>query len=251
MMQRFTLLIDASGDACNNDGHDMCKNGGVCVPATDPATGAPRSSCTCPAGFSGVLCESRGICDLRCRNGGSCRHREEAGRDAAGQALRFECECAGPYQGPECEVPFVACPTTGGGDKCLWGGACVLDEASNQFSNDFKCKCPAGRAGKSCQQGGVVPPSEQFDAEPGGATDRRCLDDGDCKNGGLCILSHDLRATAASGVQTMIARCLCPMGFGSDTCELSCSMLACQHGSSCRFAPADGAGGGGGDAGPC
>lgn len=201
--------------------------------------GAPLSSCTCPQGYSGVLCESRGICDLRCRNGGSCRHREEVARDASGTSLFFECDCVGPYKGLECEVPFVDCPTTGGGDKCLWGGACVLDEGSNAFSNDFKCKCPLGRAGKSCQKGGVVVPEEKFDADNQGVTNRLCFNNSDCKNGGLCVLSHDLRKTAESGVQTMVAQCLCPMGFGGDACELPCTMLACQHGSSCRFAAAE------------
>lgn len=219
----------------------MCQNGGVCVKTTDQLTSATESSCSCPAGTSGVLCESKSICDLQCQHGSSCRNYDDITHDNTGKSS-FVCECVGRYKGLECEIPFATCPMIKGGPnfavECLWGGACVSDEDSNEYT----CECPLGRSGMSCERGGNVNPEEDLNSDHDGIinTFGECHSNDDyCKNGGLCVFSHDAKTTAESGVLTKQSTCLCTLGWGGYACELPCTSLNCQHGSSCRFASDD------------
>lgn len=229
--------VDA--DTCTNEGDNVCLNGGVCVKTTEQVAGTAQSSCTCPAGFSGARCEGEGLCDLQCQHGGSCRHNEDVAHANSGTS--FACECVGPYKGLECEVPFATCPPPiAGGDaqqvECLWGGECVAED-EDEAENYYTCECPVGRYGASCEKEAGINPRPDQDAIAN--VIGLCRDDGDCNNGGLCVLSHDVENTAAMGVTTKRSQCLCTLGWGGDACEIPCRTLSCQHGSSCRFAAED------------
>jgi hypothetical protein len=86
-----------------------CQNGGACL-------GNETTTCDCPEGTSGSLCE---VC--HCENGGSC--------SAEG------CQCPSNTFGTFCET--VTC-------NCLHGGVCVGEPP--------KCQCPEGTSGDRCER---------------------------------------------------------------------------------------------------
>jgi hypothetical protein len=104
----------------------------------------------------------------------------------------------------------------------LYGGECGFSEAEDKYT----CICPKGRSGENCETG-VVSNLEDYNGP--------CYRDSDCGMNGLCVRSHDAKATESSGINTKITQCLCPLGWGGDNCEATCGSLNCQHGSSCRF----------------
>jgi len=213
---------------CVQDG-DECKNGGVCVPATNQVSGHTEDYCNCPKGTSGDRCEVKRECDLKCQHGGSCRSYDDISHgDASDKTSAFECECVGDYKGKECEIPFTKCPLTSDGKEmeCLYGGTCVFREEENEYG----CDCTKGRAGKHCETG-VVSSMLDYNGD--------CNDDAECQHGGLCVRTHDAETTDKTNMLTKETKCLCPLGWGGKNCETRCSSLSCQHGSTCRFRDED------------
>ncbi|XP_078678959.1 lactadherin-like [Branchiostoma floridae x Branchiostoma belcheri] len=74
----------------------MCLNGGTC---TDTPTGY---SCSCAAGFTGLLCETEDVdhcASSPCTNGGTCVDRSNG----------FQCLCPPGYVGKQCQVLKSSC----------------------------------------------------------------------------------------------------------------------------------------------
>lgn len=218
---------------------NMCLNGGVCISVTNQVTGAVGTTCSCKTGTAGAHCEQEDACDLTCKHGGSCREYKDISHSNAGSDF-YECECVGPYKGKECEIPVTTCPTIDRGDQskpaleCLWGGRCVAASL-----HDYVCVCPESRTGEFCgasKGGELAEAAAKAWAEEVSLMGTCHADHTFCKNGGRCVSLHDAETTAATGVRTEKAQCLCALGWGGDACELACVSLDCQHGSSCRFA---------------
>ena len=217
-------LSNSSKDAsvCSILGN-QCLNGGVCVKGTNQVDGSSKDYCNCPEGTSGLFCQTKGVCNLTCQHGGSCRHFEDVSHANDGDTA-FECECVGDYKGVECEIPFQRCPITSDGKQmeCLYGGTCVFREEENEYG----CACTKGRSGDYCEKG-TVSSMEDYNGD--------CYEDQDCLNGGICVRTHDAETTAETDMLTKQTKCLCALGWGGDNCEARCTSLNCQHGSTCRF----------------
>ena len=82
-------------DSCENH---LCLNNGTCL-----AQGR-TTSCLCPAGFSGALCEITSSCQPNpCENGGTCK---PLGSDS------FKCVCTMGTTGKRCEILRSICSRT-------------------------------------------------------------------------------------------------------------------------------------------
>ncbi|KAJ0183614.1 hypothetical protein K1T71_000037 [Dendrolimus kikuchii] len=90
------------GDIPESDGNCQCKNGGACT--------SDYSACSCPAGFTGRLCEIRSYyppqrspppsdpCIFQpCRNGGTCRYDPTS-------KMNHTCDCPLGYAGAFCQM---------------------------------------------------------------------------------------------------------------------------------------------------
>ncbi|KAM3615537.1 uncharacterized protein V6R79_003654 [Siganus canaliculatus] len=164
----------------------LCQNGATCnkniyigqdvavLESTAVVFVSPQKevfNCTCPAGFTGTLCEididecevnpckNKGTCvntvgsfychcqtdfsgsvcsvdgdeclKLRCQNGGSCVR----------TMVGFHCQCVPGYEGETCEQLIDHCQSS----PCVQG-SCVNTQAG------FSCQCPFGVSGAQCEE---------------------------------------------------------------------------------------------------
>ncbi|WAR30635.1 LOW QUALITY PROTEIN: FBP1-like protein [Mya arenaria] len=115
-------------DEVNSCSLDPCRNNATCV------SEAGRFQCTCLPGWEGDLCEVN-IDDCSpdpCYNGSPCLD----GVDD------YTCKCATGYEGKNCSKDIQECLSA----PCLHGGTC-----SEPVANGYKCTCPAGVYGDTCQ----------------------------------------------------------------------------------------------------
>ncbi|XP_038059359.1 fibropellin-1-like isoform X7 [Patiria miniata] len=158
-----------------------CENQGTCN---------ANGQCMCPTGYTGNRCQTTVTtlppllttaqlttqipslaCESDpCQNGGTCR-------DGTGNS--YNCECAGGYQGLNCETAADTCVV---GMTCMNGGSCSA--SSGQI-----CVCAAGFTGTNCD-----------------TTETNYCTSNPCKNGGTCISIND-RFT-----------CACKNGYVGQTC---------------------------------
>ncbi|KAI6181981.1 hypothetical protein M3Y99_01967800 [Aphelenchoides fujianensis] len=223
-----------SGLRCGNcrsrDGHELvCTNGGFC--------NADRSTCTCPAGYSGLECEVDECSEIRCLNGGQCD------RNATFGAV--SCRCPPFYAGKHCELDFCRQHP----DFCLHGGVCAHLEASGSNDGDAHHRCLCGTRFKgercetavSCEEHCGQGAKCTIDAHsndwrctcPEGRTGDRCEHSTRCEGG--CIGGRCVSNTNGT------SECRCPPGIGLVTDEhgnrsctrytaTSCKELECAHG---------------------
>lgn len=99
------------------------------------------TACSCPSGFGGKLCDS--ACSLQCKNGGRCSiasdEEDALNGQVWGQASSGSefCKCPLGFVGPTCEFSADVC---GNGEHiCLHGTACVPDQNEVQ---SYRCECP-------------------------------------------------------------------------------------------------------------
>uniref|UniRef100_A0A8C3XC95 Neurogenic locus notch homolog protein 1 n=1 Tax=Catagonus wagneri TaxID=51154 RepID=A0A8C3XC95_9CETA len=157
--------------------------------------GAGRRLHGCSGAFAGQRCQASNPClSAPCKNAGTCHTLDR------GHVVDYTCTCRLGFSGPLCLTPLDnACLSS----PCLNGGTCDLLTLT-----EFKCRCPPGWSGKTCQQ-----------ADP-------CASN-PCANGGQCL---PFEATYI---------CRCPPGFHGPTCrqdvnECSQSPGPCQHGGTCH-----------------
>ncbi|XP_030830249.1 uncharacterized protein LOC577184 isoform X4 [Strongylocentrotus purpuratus] len=106
-----------------------CENGGACLYDVTSNT----TSCSCPPGFGGPVCENKVACEgYTCQNEGVCQV------DIIGDPY---CECPAQYTGTFCEIP-VSCEEL----DCQNNSTCEVD--SNGVAS---CTCLDGYEGVRCQ----------------------------------------------------------------------------------------------------
>ncbi|CAG5083034.1 Oidioi.mRNA.OKI2018_I69.PAR.g10262.t1.cds [Oikopleura dioica] len=117
-------------DVCNPN---PCRNNGACKKTKEHE---PRPedefTCECKTRFHGTLCEHERCSINPCKNGGKCHVYQN----------KEVCDCPDNTVGNFCEKK--PCD----GKPCKHGGICGTDKDKKTF----KCKCPAGFHGKSCEK---------------------------------------------------------------------------------------------------
>ncbi|CAB1422219.1 unnamed protein product [Pleuronectes platessa] len=91
-------------------------------------------NCTCPAGFTGMLCEEDiDECEVRfCQNDGTC----------VNTAGSFQCHCQSGFSGSVCSTDVDECLKL----KCQNGGTCLPND------DGYYCHCAPGFEGEACEQ---------------------------------------------------------------------------------------------------
>lgn len=202
-----------------------CKHGGICLIQNHD------TSCYCPAGFTGKMCETDiNECDSNpCYNGGVCTDQPQGYtckcppgyfglqcqleksecdekvnpcperamcQDLPGRGTT-KCLCRSGYAGPSCNVTLDPC-TSSGTDICLNGGSCIP-----LLQGRYKCSCPAGWTGSNCE------------VNIDDCAEKPCLLGANCTD-----LINDFA-------------CECPPGFTGKRCHDKidlCHPDPCQHG---------------------
>ncbi len=183
-------------------------------------------SCACPAGFTGLRCETNpDDCSPNpCQHSGICTD----------GANGFTCQCAAGYEGTTCQTDHNDCAT----NPCQHSGTCV-DKV-----NGYTCNCTGGYEGTTCQtdhndcapnpcqnSGTCTDKVNGYScACPTGFSGTSCETNADdcathpCLNGGTC--------TDGANAYT----CACPAGFTGTRCETNtneCSPNPCPSGKTC------------------
>ncbi|XP_078491337.1 delta-like protein [Ciona intestinalis] len=155
----------------------------------------PRHQCTCFPGWEGPECNQCSTL-IGCLHG-SC--------DRPGQ-----CNCDVGWGGRKCDRDLQYCERH---RPCRNGATCI-----NNLLGGFKCICPTGLTGTTCQETATTTPP--ITPRSGGKPR--------CSNGGTCI-----RGTAELGCEA----CRCPTGFTGQLCEQivrMCVMRPCANGGKCQ-----------------
>ncbi len=96
---------------------------------------ANTAECSCPANFTGFLCEKPNPCASNpCINGGTCVA-------SPGIITTFQCACASGFEGQTCEKDTEKICTA---NRCLNGGTCSV----NSTTNTTQCACTPFYIGK-------------------------------------------------------------------------------------------------------
>ncbi|XP_061177469.1 fibropellin-3-like [Saccostrea echinata] len=126
-------------------------------------------------------------------------------------------------------------------NPCLNGGTC--DESTSHTGSDYKCYCPQGFSGETCEfdvcdshdcQNGTCEADESnlrgyrcncVTGYIGNNCDVDVCDDHDCRNGDCEADQSSIRGY----------RCKCVTGYIGDNCEVDvCGSNVCQNGGSCE-----------------
>ncbi|KNC80159.1 hypothetical protein SARC_07472 [Sphaeroforma arctica JP610] len=179
-------------------------------------------TCSCPAGYSGVLCEiDEDECESApCKNGGTCT-------DAV---AGYVCACPAGYEGTQCEIDADEC----GSAPCLNGARC------EDGVNKYTCHCEPGFEGPTCainiddcsgnpcyNDGGCIDGVNAYTCGCAvGYSGHNCEVQTDdcavtpCANGGTC---EDLVGSY---------KCTCAAGYSGTNCESNvndCLPNPCQN----------------------
>ncbi|TNJ29308.1 High cysteine membrane protein [Giardia muris] len=213
------------GETCNvpdclSSGNE-CQHGGVCVGVMTERS-VTGSTCECPRGYAGILCEScesglemhtqyfengtsHKVCAAAscifdgdvCSNRGNCTHNSLSDR--------FECVCEAGFQSLNQQCIHASCPTlehAGVTQVCGMGGKCT------QEGDSWSCSC--GNGYQKDSKSGICWPSACF----GPGQNRVCGGGGEC----------DLNAYTWSNA------CNCRFGYtrsaGGSTCLISNATIA-------------------------
>ena len=263
-----------SGAFCEWEGvcNLQCRHGGSCrhYAEDDGAASAEKFACECLAGYKGAECEipfttcpqGPNSTAGECLWGGTC----VGGGDEGGEGEEVRCKCPRCRSGDSCEekLAYFLQEKEGPDNSTVVENVTCRDhphhhETSYDGPTYSPTSMPTSYSPTAQPTGSPTGiPAGAPSAAPSAPTTLSasaigqlryrydvvglivgtCLEDADCANGGLCVLARDAADTASTGMHTKRARCLCALGWGGDTCERPCWTLGCQHGSSCRFAPA-------------
>uniref|UniRef100_A0AAG5DH66 Delta-like protein n=1 Tax=Anopheles atroparvus TaxID=41427 RepID=A0AAG5DH66_ANOAO len=231
---------------CNQDlnfctNHKPCQNGGTCF-----NTGQGSYTCQCRPGYTGTECESSitSCIDKPCLHGATCH--ELPADDASGpdppqdevadedEDRKYRCHCTSGWMGTHCEREAITCA-----EKPCHHGTCIdtppngaggpSSSSSSSSSSSFRCECPVGYSGTSCE------------IKSGECYANFCANGGTCHVAGSSSSASALTAllSQASGNDaggSGMLMCLCPDGFVGDRCEENvddCVGNPCLNGGTC------------------
>ncbi|XP_033117021.1 fibropellin-1-like isoform X12 [Anneissia japonica] len=225
VVNRNTFWVNGAVDACNPN---------PCGPGTCQSLYG-TAVCTCPAGYSGTLCDISSATDTclpnPCMNSGTCFTSEnldsyiclcESGYSgdncenapcSSSPCLNggtcetvsngYTCMCVSGYQGSRCDTATTPCMP----NPCMNSGMCLV---SSTNMDSYFCLCQSGYSGDHCENGLDVCSSDP------------------CLNSGTCFVS----STFDSYV------CLCTSGFSGVNCEIdACNPNPCQNSGNCIRRP--------------
>ncbi|XP_028409030.1 fibropellin-1-like isoform X2 [Dendronephthya gigantea] len=169
------------------------------LPCKNGGTCVAPGVCRCRRGFIGVTC-ARAFCRRSCLNGGRC-------------ISPGKCRCPLAFYGERCEN--AKCNV-----KCLHDGKCIPPG---------KCRCLPGYTGASCEQA-VCPLG--------------CLNGGQCVRPGVCRCSPGYFGTRCQqgtcspqcrngGICVRKNVCSCPQGYRGTRCQTAVCQRPCQNGGRC------------------
>lgn len=159
-----------SGPVCQTDINECAS--GPCQNGATCLDATNGFTCTCVDGYTGVLCAHITACvSLPCQNGGTC---------AESGVGTFNCTCVDGYTGNACQTTVDECAS----NPCQNGATC------NPSLGAYSCACADGYSGDRCQ------------------TDTNECASAPCMNGGTCV----------DGINSWT--CICP-GIMGTYCERS------------------------------
>ena len=174
--------------------------GNVCSNSSVCQDGVNNYTCLCDPGWTGTFCEQDiNECETQpCQHGGTCTETTTPGD--------YTCACLEEYKGKDCqELKVKTCREA----PCEHGGTCI-EEENNVGPEKYRCDCLNGYEGINCQN----------------QTDYCVKLRVECQNGGTCV----------SDFSAFNFECLCQPGFKGEKCQEEideCVPNPCLHGGNC------------------
>jgi Notch-like protein len=180
-----------------------CRNGGTCT-----QVGGGGYTCTCVAGYSGVLCQTNidECASTPCQNGATCIDTSNG----------YTCSCVAGFSGVHCEFNYDDCSS----NPCQNGGTCSDGLLS------YVCTCPGGYSGTRCQSNineCLSAPCQNGGTCQNGVNSFACV----CQSGYTGTLCQTLYDACSSSPCTAGGTCItqqgryacdCDNGYGGDYC---------------------------------
>ncbi|XP_037079156.1 adhesive plaque matrix protein 2-like [Pollicipes pollicipes] len=215
--------------------YSMCKNGGTCTP------NGRTFKCLCPSGWRGFTCKTAdtttavvaeskptSLAVQNCQRYSMCKN----GATCTPNGKTFKCLCPSGWRGFTCKTPdattavvveskstSLAVQNCRRYSMCKNGGTCTPNEKT------FKCLCPSGWRGFTCQAAAVTTTTASPVKNP---SLKACQVNHLCRNGGTCQDAKN-GFTCACAKDWQGARCTARRNL------CSAERGPCQNGGTCSY----------------